>query len=88
MLQSITMKSTTVRDLRYHFARVEHLLREGEEVEVLKRRKVIARLIPVRPTLAVLQHRPNFLARLKKLYGDRPLKVTGAQRLAEERDRY
>ncbi len=82
------MKTTTIRDLRYRFSRVEHLLREGEEIQVTKHKKVIARLIPMRPTFTVLHHRPDFLARLKKLYGDHRLSRSGAHVLSEERDRF
>ena len=82
------MKTATVRDLRYHFSAVEHLLREGVEIQITKRKRVIARLSPVRPPLATSERRPNFLARLQKLYGSQRLRVTGAQRLIEERNRY
>lgn len=80
------MKKASVRDLRYRFPEVEGLLREGEEIQVTKRKRVIARLVPAKPPRAV--KRPDFLARLKKLYRKGPLKITGAKRIAEERGRY
>ncbi len=43
------MKKATVRDLRYRFREVENLLREGEEIEITKRKRVIARLLPPGP---------------------------------------
>ena len=79
------MKIATVRDLRYHFSEIESRLQEGEEVEIRRRRRVIARLVPVRPGSAAY---PDFAARRKKVFGGKALKVTGAERLAEERDRY
>ena len=79
------MKKASVRDLRYRFSQVEDLLREGEEIEITKRRRVIARLRPIRP--ARPPRRPDFLARLKKIYGEKTLKVSGAELLAEERTR-
>lgn len=80
------MKKASVRDLRYRFAEVEQLLREGAEIQITKRKRVIARLIPApRPRPA---KRPNFLERLKRLYRNQPQKVTTADRLAQERDRY
>jgi hypothetical protein len=36
------MKTASLRDLRYRFKKVEHLLRQGEEVQITKRRHVIA----------------------------------------------
>ncbi len=80
------MKRANVRDLRYRFADVEAALRAGEEIEITKRRRIIARLLPVRP--AHPKVRPDFLARLKKIYGNKVLKVTGAELLAEERGRF
>jgi antitoxin (DNA-binding transcriptional repressor) of toxin-antitoxin stability system len=82
------MKQASVRDLRYHFSRVEHLLREGAEIQITKRKRIVARLIPVRPQMALLHDRPDFLARLKKTFGSRRLAVSGADLLAEERSRY
>lgn len=74
-----------MRDLRYQFAEVERLLREGQEIEITKRNRVIARLIPVKRSEPA---RPDVMARLKKIYGDKVLKVSGAELLAKERDRY
>ena len=47
------MKNASVRDLRYGFKKIERLLRQGEEVQITKRRRVIARLVPesTRPLL-------------------------------------
>jgi antitoxin (DNA-binding transcriptional repressor) of toxin-antitoxin stability system len=77
------MKSVSVRDLRYDFPKVEEMLRSGEEIRITKRRKVIARLTPeptARPPL------PDFLGQMKEIFGDKVLKVTGAQIISEDRD--
>ncbi len=81
------MKTASVRDLRYRFSEVERLLREGEKIEITKRRRVIGRLVPP-PTTRARRRRPDFLARLRKIYGNKILKVSGADLLAKERDRY
>jgi len=80
------MKKATIRDLRYRFREVENLLREGEEIEITKRKRVIARLLPSRGAVPV--QRPDFLARLKRIYGSNRTKVSGADLIARERDRY
>ncbi len=80
------MRNATVRDLRYRFREVENLLREGEEIHITKRKRVIARLVPIKP--AGRSQRPDFLARLKDIYRDKPLKVSGAELVSRERDRY
>jgi antitoxin (DNA-binding transcriptional repressor) of toxin-antitoxin stability system len=79
------MKRASVRDLRYRFVEIERLLQQGEELEITRRKQVIARLLPVR--LPVPRH-PDFLARLHHIYGDKKLQVSGAQLLAQERERY
>ena len=80
------MRTATVRDLRYRFHVVESLLREGEEIQITKRKRVIGRLIP--PAHAPATELPDFLARLKKTYKGPPLKVSGAEIVARERGRY
>jgi len=80
------MKKASVRDLRYAFKKIERLLHQGEEVQITKRRRVIARLVPegVESSAAV----PDFLGRLRKIYGEKMLTKTGAQLLDEDRSRY
>jgi antitoxin (DNA-binding transcriptional repressor) of toxin-antitoxin stability system len=80
------MKKATVRDLRYHFSVVEDLLRDGEEIHITKRKRVIARLLPPDPTAPAAF--PDFLARQKKIFGKKRMKVSGAEQLAAERERF
>ena len=80
------MRKASVRDLRYAFRKIERLLHEGEEIQITKRRRVIARLVPERPSHA--KRVPDFLARLRLIYGETPLKTTGADLTAEDRNRY
>jgi antitoxin (DNA-binding transcriptional repressor) of toxin-antitoxin stability system len=80
------MVQRSVRDLRYRFNELEILLEQGEEIEITKHKRVIARLLPVAP--AAPPRRPDFLARLRAIYGDRILSITGAELLAEERERF
>ncbi len=79
------MRTVSVRDLRYDFKTVERILREGEEIKITKRRKVIARLVPEPLSPARL---PDFMGRMRAIYGDEPLQVTGAEIVREDRDRY
>jgi antitoxin (DNA-binding transcriptional repressor) of toxin-antitoxin stability system len=79
------MKSATVRDLRYHFPEIEARLQRGEEIEIRKRKRVIARLLPVRPKPEAY---PDFAARIHEIFGDKMVGQTGAELVAEDRDRY
>jgi antitoxin (DNA-binding transcriptional repressor) of toxin-antitoxin stability system len=78
------MEKASIRDLRYNFKKIERLLEKGEEIEITKRRRPIARLSPV----ARRRKMPDFMARLRKIYGDRVLPTTGAEIIAWDRDRY
>jgi antitoxin (DNA-binding transcriptional repressor) of toxin-antitoxin stability system len=80
------MKKASVRDLRYDFKKIERLLHRGEEVQITKRRRVIARLVPEGEE--IVKKMPDFRARVRKIYGDRVLAVSGADLLAADRDRY
>lgn len=80
------MKKASVRDLRYRFSAVEDHLRDGEEIQITKRKRVIARLLP--PEAAAPATFPDFLARQKKTFGKKRLKVSGAEQLAAERERF
>jgi antitoxin (DNA-binding transcriptional repressor) of toxin-antitoxin stability system len=80
------MKKASVRDLRYQFKRIERLLYQGEEIQITKRRRVIARLVP--ETTGGATKTPDFLARLRSIYGDKVLGVSGADLLSSDRSRY
>lgn len=79
------MNKASVRDLRYSFKKIERLLREGQEIEITKRRRVIARLLPESRGNAKM---PDFAKRLKAIYGDQVLAVSGSEIVAYDRDRY
>ena len=80
------MKTASIRDLRYEFTKIERLLRRGEEVQITKRRRVIARLVPEneQPPAKL----PDFRGRLRAIYGDKVLAVSGADLVSEDRNRY
>ncbi len=80
------MKKASVRELRYNFAKIERMLRQGEEVQITKRRKVVARLIPEGTNAPATL--PNFLKRLRAIYGDTCLAVSGAELFEKDRGRY
>ena len=79
------MKRATVRDLRYDFPKVEKMLAEGEAIEITKRNRVIGTLTPANARKKV--EFPDFRARLKKIYGDKVLRVSGAEVVRWDRDR-
>ena len=76
------MKKVTVRDLRYNFPKVERTLRAGKEIQITKRNRVIARIVP-EPNDPV---RPDVMARLREMWGDRTFSVSGADLIRAERE--
>lgn len=78
------MKTATVSDLRHRFAEIEARLREGEEIPIIKRKRVIARLLPAKPRRTA-RRPPDFMAMRKEIYGNKVLKVTGAEVVAGQR---
>lgn len=79
------MRTVSVRDLRYDFKSIERILLEGEEIQVTKRRRTIARLVP---EPAPSPHLPDFMSRLQSIYGNECLKVSGTEIVRMDRDRY
>ena len=75
-----------MRDLRYGFKKIERLLHQGEEIQITKRRRVIARLVP--ENVRTISQMPDFFERLRSIYGDKMLRVSGAELIAQDRGRY
>ncbi|HUY13704.1 MAG TPA: hypothetical protein VMX16_08755 [Terriglobia bacterium] len=80
------MKSATVRDLRYHFPEIEARLREGDVIQITKRKRVIARLAPVKPRPS--RTYPDFRAIQREVFGSKRLKSTGAELVSAARGKY
>lgn len=79
------MTKASVRDLRYDFKKIERLLLKGEEIQITKHRRVIGRLVPESEDRA--KKFPDFRARVRKIYGDKVLAVSGADLIVADRDR-
>ncbi len=77
------VRRVTVSDLRYRFSVVEQSIRDGEEVQITRRKRVVARLLPPEPLLTV--EMPDFLGRMKKIFGKKRLKISGAEQIAMDR---
>jgi antitoxin (DNA-binding transcriptional repressor) of toxin-antitoxin stability system len=80
------MKTASVRDLRYDFKKIERLLHRGEEIQITKRRRVIARLVPENGCPQA--EMPDFLGRMRAIYGDKVFQISGAELIAKDRNRY
>lgn len=79
------MKTANVRQLRHDFGSVLHWITEGQQVEIVKRGKVIALLSPPAKSQPKKIALPDFAARRKRIFGDR---VLPGNIVAEERESY
>ena len=78
------MKRATVRQLRHDFGSVLNWVEEGEAVSISKRGKIVALLSPPpREERRRGTKRPDFAARLKRIYGD---KVFSRNIVVEDRE--
>jgi antitoxin (DNA-binding transcriptional repressor) of toxin-antitoxin stability system len=71
--------------LRYHFSEIEARLNKGEEIELYKRKKMIGRLLPVRPQGEAY---PDFAALRRRMFGKKKSSVTGTELVSEQRGEY
>ena len=80
------MKTANVRQLRHAFGDVMDWITDGQQVEIIKKGKVIALLSPPpKPTAPKKFKLPDFEARQKRIFGD---KVLPGNIVAEERESY
>lgn len=63
------MKTATVRKLRHDFGSVFGWIEDGEPVQISRRGRVIAWLNPATPPRRGKAGKPDFMGRLKRLYG-------------------
>ena len=84
------MKTATVRQVRHAFPAVLRLVQNGETVAITSRRKVVATLTPPPPVPAAKRRRPwaDLDQRLAGLKAQAMPKVSGAELLAQDRERY
>jgi antitoxin (DNA-binding transcriptional repressor) of toxin-antitoxin stability system len=69
----IHMKTATVRQLRNEFPRIEAWVHEGESINISKRGKIIATLVPALGSVSPQQGltKVDIMARLRETWGGR-----------------
>lgn len=76
------MRTATVRDLRNRFPRLAAWVADGESVDITRRGRVVARLVPPAPARKPKLVKPDIMAQLKETWGER---VFSAKEVAEMR---
>jgi antitoxin (DNA-binding transcriptional repressor) of toxin-antitoxin stability system len=77
------MKQASIREIKHETSRVLGMVEAGHTVELRRRRKPVAILSPPMKDKAV--EMPDFVARLRRIYGDRILETTGTELVDEAR---
>ena len=77
------MKVATIRELKHDTTTVLSWVAEGQVVEVRRRNQPVALLSP--PTHRVPVQRPDFVARLRAIYGTKRLATTATAVVSDAR---
>ena len=77
------MRTTTIRELKHATSTVLSWVAAGETVEVSRRRKPVAMLVPLKRRSSIV--RPDYLARLQAIYGPVRLPSTATELVADAR---
>ncbi len=77
------MQTLTVRDLRYDFAKVEAWLADGQEIEITKHGKPVARLSPPASAKAPKFDIEAHQRRMKETWGDRVFTMAEVREMRE-----
>ena len=66
------MKTATVRDVQHHLGKVLAWVEKGEEVQITRRSKPVARLVPSGAASLTPVPMPDFAARARAIWGAQP----------------
>jgi antitoxin (DNA-binding transcriptional repressor) of toxin-antitoxin stability system len=61
------MRTASVREIRHDFGRVLSWIEQGEQVEITKRKQVVARLVPAKSITRGVKW-PNLEARRRRIF--------------------
>jgi prevent-host-death family protein len=64
------MRTATIREAQHNLQKILRSVSRGEVVEITRRNRVVARLVPAAPRLT--GKLPDFVARARAIWGRRP----------------
>lgn len=82
MIENAVMKTATVADLRNHFRRVSAWIENGETVEIVKRGRPFARLVPPVPEKNP-PPKVDWAAQRKAIWGNRVFSAAEVKAMEE-----
>ncbi len=77
------MKTASVADLRNNFRRVSAWIENGESVQIMKRGRAFARLLPVEKKSSAQFDSVKHLERLKETWGERVFSAAEVRAMRE-----
>lgn len=63
----LNMNKASVREVQHHFSDILQRIKEGEEVYITKRNKIVAKIVPHNEIRQEPVKYPDFVARAKKI---------------------
>jgi antitoxin (DNA-binding transcriptional repressor) of toxin-antitoxin stability system len=79
------MKTTNIRELKHATSTVLGWVEQGETVQITRRNKVVAMLTPPATEVSGRLVRPDYAARLQRIFGDRILPTTATELMDYDR---
>jgi prevent-host-death family protein len=81
----LDMKTASVRDVQHHFSKVLAWVEMGEEVQITRRNKLIAKIVPA-DTQGRRVILPAFAARARQIWGETPVGKSLTETVLAERE--
>jgi antitoxin (DNA-binding transcriptional repressor) of toxin-antitoxin stability system len=78
------MKTASIRDVRHDFNRILAWVGNGEEVVITKRRRTVARLLPMPTRKTAPMKMPDIGKRLQKVFGRKIISDKAMSAILEE----
>jgi prevent-host-death family protein len=79
------MKKATIREVQHNLSKVLELVEDGEEVQVTRRNRIVAKIVPANHG-AQKPKWPDFAARAEAIWGKRPKGKPASAILTEDRE--
>lgn len=83
-MSDMAKSTVSIRELQQNLKRVMARVERGQAIEVTRRRRPVARLMPVRPS-ATPRPWPDLDARAKSVFGDRVVTPSASEMVIEGR---
>jgi antitoxin (DNA-binding transcriptional repressor) of toxin-antitoxin stability system len=81
----LDMKTASVRDVQHHFSKVLAWVEKGEEVQIIRRNKLVAKIVPAEAQGTGITL-PAFAARARQIWGKTPVGKSLTQTVLEARE--